>query len=71
MANETPLEELEVANFSEYEWQQIIADAPRKWCIGYYAPLFAKADTLKQSEDDQGSRVFAFLGRIATLNPNY
>jgi hypothetical protein len=66
-----PRPALVLADFDGYDWQTFVAKKSSSWMASSYAPLHAEAEHLKKEGDEKGSRVFAFLGRIASWEPNY
>jgi hypothetical protein len=60
-----------LADFDGYDWQTFLAKKPSSWIVSSYAPLHAEAERLKKKGDEKGSRVFGFLGRIASWEPQY
>jgi hypothetical protein len=66
-----PQPTLVLADFDEYDWQVFVAKKSSSWIASSYAPLQAEAERLKKEGGEKGSRVFAFLERIASWEPDY
>lgn len=60
-----------VEDLRKHPWQDLIAQHPEKDCI-YYREVFGNASNqCRESGDDHGERVYAFLNAIASFFPNF